>query len=62
MYRIDDFDIRDPIEKLSRTKQRTMAESAIKQPTSTFVGTSKVVQTDYPVRFPTIGPAMDDLR
>lgn len=26
-----------------------MAESAIKQPTSTFVGTSKVVQTDYPV-------------
>ncbi|KAH7126213.1 NADH-ubiquinone oxidoreductase 21 kDa subunit [Dactylonectria macrodidyma] len=26
-----------------------MAESAIKQPTSTFVGTSKVVQTDYPL-------------
>lgn len=53
--RIVDFEDRDPIERLSLTKHRIMAENATKQPTTTFVGTTKIVQTDYPVRSPQLG-------
>jgi hypothetical protein len=35
--------------ELSRTKHHTMAETATKQATPSFVGASKVVQTEYPV-------------
>lgn len=35
-----------------------MADSAIKQSTPTFVGTSKVVETEYPVSFVAIGCSM----
>ena len=36
-----------------------MADSATKQSTPTFVGTSKVVETEYPVSFRAIGGSMD---
>lgn len=35
-----------------------MADSATKQSTPTFVGTSKVVETEYPVSFSAIGDSM----
>jgi hypothetical protein len=35
-----------------------MAETTTKQPAKTFVGASKVIQTDYPVRPPSIGSPM----
>lgn len=38
-----------------------MADSATKQSTPTYVGTSKVVETDYPVSFCAIGGSMDGL-
>lgn len=47
--------------ELSRTKYRTMAESATKQETPSFVGASKVIQTPYPVSEASIDDAMGSL-
>lgn len=51
--------LHDAIDRQSADHETdTMGDTATKQPAQTYVGTSKVVDTPYPVRAPPIGRSM----